>query len=85
MTKPGSSASNPIVIDAPEIGAPSLPPVGSSNPKVISGGCRNGSGTKPRRRRRKRQFSEYHPSRASRWRPAPYADQSDVESVLEWK
>ncbi|KAH0563235.1 hypothetical protein GP486_002203 [Trichoglossum hirsutum] len=74
LAKPGSSSWNPIVIDTPEIGAPAPPAVSSSNPKEK---CK--TRTKQHRRCRDRWFSEYHPSRESEWRPAPYADQSDTE------
>jgi hypothetical protein len=73
LAKPGSSPSNPIVIDALEICAPA---VGSPNPKG-----------KPRiktklRWQRRNCRSSCYPSRASDWRPAPYADQSDTD--LGW-
>ncbi|KAI9855638.1 MAG: hypothetical protein M1813_009684 [Trichoglossum hirsutum] len=74
LAKPGSSLSNPIVIDAPEIGAPDPPAVGPSNPRR-----KYKTKTKPRRRCHNRRSSEYRPSRASKWRPAPYADQSDTD------
>ncbi|KAI9770365.1 MAG: hypothetical protein M1839_003207 [Geoglossum umbratile] len=73
LAKPGSSPSNPIVIDALEIGAPASLVVDPLNRKGIR--------TKLCRRRRNRR-SSYYPSRASEWRPAPYADQSD--SDLGW-
>ncbi|KAI9770853.1 MAG: hypothetical protein M1839_003016 [Geoglossum umbratile] len=73
LAKPGSSPSNPIVIDALEIGAPAPLAVDPLNRKRIK--------TKLCQRRRNRR-SSYHPSRASKWRPAPYADQSD--SDLGW-
>ncbi|KAI9782266.1 MAG: hypothetical protein M1839_005380 [Geoglossum umbratile] len=76
LAKPGSSPSNPIVIDAPGIGAPASLPVGPPNRKG-----KTRARTKLRRQRRSRR-SSYHPSRASEWRPAPYADQSD--SDLGW-
>ena len=76
LAKPGSSPFNPIVIDALEIGAPASLAVGPLNrkgkPRIR---------TKPCRQRRNRR-SSYHPSRASEWRPAPYADQSDTD--LGW-
>ncbi|KAI9772438.1 MAG: hypothetical protein M1840_000641 [Geoglossum simile] len=72
-SKPGSSASNPIVIDGPEVGAQAPPAAGSSNRK---GNFR--TRTKSHRRCRKHRRSEYHPSQESKWRPAPYADESDT-------
>ncbi|KAI9768252.1 MAG: hypothetical protein M1840_005082 [Geoglossum simile] len=76
LAKPGSSPSNPIVIDAPEIGAPAFLPVGPPNHKG-----KTRARTELRRQRRNRR-SSYHPSQASGWRPAPYADQSDTD--LGW-
>ncbi|KAI9773292.1 MAG: hypothetical protein M1839_002152 [Geoglossum umbratile] len=73
LAKPGSLPSNPIVIDALEIGALAFLAVGPLN--------RKGTRTKLRRRCRNRR-SSYYPSRAPEWRPAPYADQSDPD--LGW-
>ncbi|KAI9864840.1 MAG: hypothetical protein M1813_002610 [Trichoglossum hirsutum] len=77
LSRPGSSRLNPIVIDAPGVAGPAPPAFSPSNSK---GRCRAGIKL---RRRRNRRFSEYHPSRESQWRPAPYPDQSDVESLSE--
>ncbi|KAI9767648.1 MAG: hypothetical protein M1840_005519 [Geoglossum simile] len=76
FAKPGSSPSNPIVIDALEIGAPASLAVDPLN--------RNGIRAKlcQRHRNRRNRRSSYYPSRASELRPAPYADQSD--SDLGW-
>ncbi|KAI9766167.1 MAG: hypothetical protein M1840_006734 [Geoglossum simile] len=71
--KDGSSPLNPIIIDAPGIGAPASLAVDPLNRKGIR--------AKLCQRRRNRR-SSYYPSRASEWRPAPYADQSD--SDLGW-
>ncbi|KAI9776693.1 MAG: hypothetical protein M1839_009420 [Geoglossum umbratile] len=76
LAEPGSSPSNPIVIDALEIEAPASLPVGLPSPKGKSR-----TRAKVRQRRHNRR-SSYYPSRASGWRPAPYADQSD--SDLGW-
>jgi hypothetical protein len=73
LAKPGSSPSNPIVIDALEICTLVVGSPGHKGKHRIK--------TKLRYQRRNRR-SSYHPSRASEWRPAPYADQSD--SDLGW-
>lgn len=70
----GSSSSNPIVLDAPGISAHTRQEHEEGNGR-----------TKHRQRRRTRYSSRkktYRPS-SSQWRPAPYADESDIESV--WK
>jgi len=76
LTKPGSSPSNPIVIDALEIGGTASLAVGSLNrkgkPRIRTKLCRQ----------HRNHRSSYHPSQASGWRPAPYADQSDTD--LGW-
>jgi curved DNA-binding protein CbpA len=72
----GSSPSNPIVLDAPEILAP------YTRQEHDEGNAKS----KRRQRCRTRYRSDekaYHPSRSSQWRPAPYADESDIESVWE--
>ncbi|KAF2258063.1 hypothetical protein CC78DRAFT_151024 [Lojkania enalia] len=72
----GSSPSNPIVLDALEISAP------YTRQEHDEGNAK----TKRRRRRRTRYRSDekaYHPSRSPQWRPAPYTDESDIESVWE--
>ncbi|KAH8726689.1 hypothetical protein GQ44DRAFT_152292 [Phaeosphaeriaceae sp. PMI808] len=92
-SQPGSSPSNPIILDAPGISTTFHP---SSPSNSIALGINaatpeqghNGSKRTARHRRERRTHQRptekaYRLSRGSRWVPAPYADESDIESVWE--
>ncbi|KAF2685028.1 hypothetical protein K458DRAFT_387920 [Lentithecium fluviatile CBS 122367] len=94
-SQPGSSPSNPVCLDTR--GTSTTSDLGSSsNPIVIDAFPINAAPSEEGRKERKptghrkkhrtcRRWKgkDYDPSPGFKWRPAPYADQSDIESVWE--